>query len=134
MNGYQAPTGPLVGVQAVLAIAPTAAKNAGDPAATGIAAVQTTVAKGLAAMSPSYQGPTGASPGLAAYMNNPAYLVVMHGHFALPTSSLPSGGAHPTGTVLEVLIDAHSGHAESLSLSKAVATPLSRLGAVTALP
>jgi hypothetical protein len=62
LSGYQAPTGPIVPVRTILDEAPAAATKAGDATATGIAAVQTTTAQGLEAMS-AFRAPTAPSPG-----------------------------------------------------------------------
>jgi hypothetical protein len=55
-------------------------------------------------------------------------VVVMRGHF---TANLgPRGAKPPTGTVLELVIDAHTGAIEMRSLRNRVPVPLSRLGQV----
>jgi len=115
----------------MLDIAPAAAKNAGEATPTDVEAVLTTVGAGMKAMSTRYVAPTTPSGGLAAYMSSPAYLIVMHGHFVLSHARLTPGDPAPTGTVLEFVVDAHTGRADAYALSSTVATPLTKLGTVT---
>jgi hypothetical protein len=59
-------------------------------------------------------------------------LIAVRGHFTanVPT---PPGARAPTGTVMEMIVDAHSGFVEMQSLSDRLPAPLSRLGVVRVL-
>jgi hypothetical protein len=59
-------------------------------------------------------------------------LIAVWGHFTANVST-PPGAKAPTGTVMELIVDAHSGFVETRSLSHRLPAPLSRLGVVRVL-
>jgi hypothetical protein len=59
-------------------------------------------------------------------------LIAVWGHFTA-NGSTPHGAKAPTGTVMELIVDAHSGFVEVHSLSHRLPAPLSRLGSVRVL-
>lgn len=111
---YHAPTGPLLTADAAMAIAVAAAKTDGEaaPAVTSVALAtigQEEVGAPAAAIP--------ASPGYTAYLADQIYVVIMRGHFTLNNAQLPNGAAAPTGTVLQVDVEAHTGQIISTRLT-----------------
>jgi hypothetical protein len=79
----------------------------------------------------SVSEPTGGL-GSGAYGEELVDLVVMHGYFHI-IGSPPLGHSIAPNKVLELIIDAHNGSIEGLSLGSKVPVPLSHLGPVTRL-
>ncbi len=114
------------------AIAQGVAKNAGDEeAASGtVQAVAVPLKTAMTAIEPTTSFPSSVETGYANLLQSSTELVVMHGHFKLATAHVPHGVAAPTGTVLEVVIDTHTGWVDGLGLGESAATDLSQLGPV----
>jgi len=79
-------------------------------------------------------GVTDPTGGLGSAVNGQEVvdLVVMHGYFHV-NGSPPRGHHIAPGKVLELIIDAHTGFVQGLTLSDEVPVPLSQLGPVTRL-
>lgn len=130
LTGYQASGGPLLTDEQVASIAYTQAVRAGEIGPT-MTAVDTTLRSAVEA-NPENQI-TASSPGMEALMNSEVVLVTLHGYFTLEDAPVPEGRSQPTGSVLTLAIDAHTGWVDSRELSNAVAPGIASLGTARAL-
>lgn len=121
---YVRPTGPQLSPRQAEQIAVREARRAQEPGA-----IKVTVARGpfLAAQavtegqSPaSARMPPGASPETREWFSSKAYLVVMQGHRFAPSVPVPRGRKGPSGSVMVVILDSHTGFREGLSIGKRV--------------
>jgi hypothetical protein len=71
--------------------------------------------------------------GERAAMEAPVYIIEMQGNFALADARVRQGESAPQGTVLRLLVDAHTGELEGRSLGPDVQAPLQNLGPVKEL-
>jgi hypothetical protein len=110
----------------VLQVALARAKRAGDPHPKRIE-----MASGPLKDAMSVSDPT-SGLGPAVDGEELVDLVVMHGWFHV-NGSPPRGRHIAPGRVLEVIVDAHSGFVQGLSLGNRLPVSLSRLGEVTRL-
>ena len=139
-TNYTAPTGPELSPQEAAAKAVQRVldtEREGHPAAiSGVIevahsteAVAAAVQEGLA---PADAQTVGSDAEQTEIHQAPAYLVVMHGQFALNVPK-PPGKPGPRGTVLSMVVDAHTGWVVALQLGGE--TPkTSDLGPVTSVP
>jgi hypothetical protein len=85
-------------------------------------------------MNPKLTVPASTSPEMMRWWNSEADLLVLHGHFTLnttPRASWATGA--PSGTVLDVIIDAHTGAVEATRVAEESPETLSSLDSVTRL-
>jgi hypothetical protein len=114
-NVYTPPSGPELTTEQVREIAVSQALVNGESNPTDVTAVNGTLQEALRAMDPSM-----GSPGDEAEMNSSAKLVVMHGHFTLAAAQVPHGHTAPTGSVMTLIVDAHTGFIEGRSIGEEV--------------
>lgn len=119
-------TGPVLTHKQVLQIALTEAKRSADPHPKRIE-----MAGGSLKVATSVTDPTGRL-GAAVNGKEAVDLVVMHGYFHV-NGSPPLGHHIAPGKILELIIGAHTGFVQELTLSDDVPVPLSQLGPVTRL-
>lgn len=131
LNGYQPSSGPLLADGRIAQIARVQAAGAGQKDAS-MAAVDTTLKRAVEAREGNRV--LESSPAMAALEQSPVVLVVLHGKFKLRDASVPRGHAAPTGDVLTLAIDAHTGWIDMRELSDAPAPGISALGSARALP
>jgi hypothetical protein len=127
---YQPPAGPELTTEQVAKIAHAQAQENGDPSPTAVTQVSGTLGRALEVMAPEVGVPSG--PGGMAEMDSHAMLLVMHGDFTLNAARVPRGHAAPAGSVLSVVIDAHTGLVEGRALSDE-APRAGELGEVTSV-
>jgi hypothetical protein len=102
------PTGPKLSVEKLLSIARAEASAAGETnpqISVGegtFEAARRTIASGNVA-------PETQDPGLRSQLERPVYLVVMTGHFSLGDAPVPPRSGTPTGSVLDLIVDSHTG-------------------------
>lgn len=78
-----------------------------------------------------YMAPSGSSP-LASYDASEVEWVELHGSFDLVHSAAPGGKEAPTGSVLDIGIDTHTGHVDLLTISdNAKTAQMEALGTMT---
>jgi hypothetical protein len=133
---YVPPTGPLLSLAIVKIIARQEAQRDGDGDPSSILAASGMLLSALNVMSPNSAPttPLSAMPdGERAAMEAPVYIIEMHGSFTLAAARDPRGESAPQGTVLRLLLDAHTGAVEGRSLGSAVQVPLQNLGSTEAL-
>ncbi len=134
-EGYTPASGPTLSNGQLQKITQEAAQTAGDAeAASGtVQAVQTPLKTAMSAIEPTTTLPSTPTPGYANLLQSSTDLVVLHGQFALTNAPRPHNVAVPTGSVLELVIDAHTGWIDGVRVGNRAATNLSDLGAVTTL-
>jgi hypothetical protein len=119
----------------VLRIALSRAKFDGDRHPTKVRAAKGRLSKALRVMDTIGKTSFPLQPGGPEAPGNASsqvYLVAMRGHFVV-NGPHPHGSPAPKGHVLELIVDAHTGVVEGLSLGPRLRAPLSRLGRVTRL-
>jgi hypothetical protein len=123
-------TGPELSLTEVQHIALKYAGLAQEPSPSKISVAQGSFADAQAIMESSIggQAPSGKVP----WSDSSVYLVVMHGNFTLDDVPTPPERKSPTGTVMGLILDAHTGFREGRSLG-VVAPNLEALGPVVRL-
>lgn len=118
MAGYVAPSGSVMSEAAVRAIALLAAERSGEASPAEVTISEGSLSQVMALMEPqSASLPTAQSSGESAWLEAPTYRVRMTGSFELDYARVPPGEAIPTGSVLELAIDAHTGAIEGRRLT-----------------
>jgi hypothetical protein len=125
LTGYQSSNGPVLADEQIAQIARKVASEAGEenPSMTAVnttlkSAVETD--EGAKALD--------ATPAMAELERSEVVLVVLRGHFRLTSASVPRGQTTPTGEVLTLAIDAHTGWVDTRELSEEPAPGISALG------
>lgn len=122
--------GPELSLSEVQQIALKDAQLAQEPNPSAISVAQGSFANAQAVMESSLggQAPSGKVP----WSDSSVYLVVMHGKFTLDDVPTPPERKSPTGTVMGLILDAHTGFREGRSVG-VVAPNLQTLGPVAQL-
>lgn len=108
-GSYVTSTGPELAQEQVLAIAEKQAQQAGEPN-PGLSIGTGTLEAAMRTINPLFNLPEPSeSPGYAAMLQSSVYLVSMTGQFKLTDAHLPRGASAPTGAMLDLVIDAHTG-------------------------
>jgi hypothetical protein len=134
MTSYRTPTGPEMTPEAAtnLAVNRWAREDGQMDGALAVTTVHTVfaqamaVANGQAANEATYGGPAD----IAEWRTSTVYMITMKttsGTFR-PNVSVPRNQSAPSGSVMTVIIDAHTGMKEGLSLTAAPPTKLNELG------
>jgi hypothetical protein len=124
---YQEPTGPLLPAARVSEIAEQQAKLASESTPTGISVNTTTYDEAVRAEEGAPL-PTPSSSGMAAFEASAVDTITMHGHFTLMNARTPPGKSAPEGSVLTVIIDAHTGQLEGRALADEEANGVAAVG------
>lgn len=127
LGTYVAPIGPELAPTQVqqMALKSAAAANEANP--TEMSLAHGSFAAAQAAMEPGTKAPSNAT--MALWENSSAYIVVMHGQFTLDAPT-PPGRSSPSGPVMALIVDAHTGFTEGEYVG--VSTPdIHSLGPVT---
>jgi hypothetical protein len=134
-EGYVAPTGAVLPATQLRSTGLTLSSAiGGEPSPTEIESATATLQQAASAMNPRLTVPASTSPEMKRWWNSQADLLVLHGHFTLgsmPRASWANGA--PSGTVLDVIIDAHTGTVEATRVAEEAPASLSSLGSVTRL-
>lgn len=77
--------------------------------------------------------PAPASATAAAIEASEVDVITMHGHFTLTNARVPPGEPAPEGSVLTVVVDAHTGELEARGVSEEEDSGLAALGKATVL-
>lgn len=131
LAGYQQSSAPALGDEHIAQIARREALEAGE-ADPGMGAIDTTLDHAVATREDGRM--MASSPAMAALAKSPVVVVVLHGHFTLNDASVPRGHGAPTGDVLTLAIDAHTGWVDMRELTNAPAPGIAALGATRTLP
>lgn len=126
---YSTPSGPAKSTAELMTVAVGVAVEAGDAKATLAGGVKTSLGMMTASLAP-YVGASGASP-LSTYDSSEVAWVELHGSFKLAHAAVPQGQSEPTGTVLDVGVDAHTGRVDLIALTNSDKT--SQMGSLGAM-
>jgi hypothetical protein len=96
-------------------------------------AVETPLEKAISATEPSTVLPTTRTESQSKLLKSTTVLVVLHGQFSAPNAPRPHGEPAPSGSVLELIIDAHTGWVDGYRLGESQHADLSSLGQAAAL-
>ena len=130
MPSYAPPSSAAMPTAELIAIAKRVAAEAGD-ASAGVAGVLRTSLGMMNASVAPYTAPTGSSP-LASYDSSEVEWVELDGSFELTRAAVPNGQPQPAGTILDVGIDAHTGHVDLIETSQTPNTAeMEDLGTIT---
>ncbi|MCW3033869.1 MAG: hypothetical protein JWM60_2214, partial [Solirubrobacterales bacterium] len=126
-----ADSGTALGARGVEGVALRVARAWGDRHPRAIEYASGTLEDAMAVLEPEGGSTSPSSPG-DVESHSAVDLIAVWGHFT-SNGSRPRGTKAPTGTVMELIVDAHSGFVEVRSLSHRLPAPLSRLGSVRVL-
>lgn len=115
-GGFHQSTAPPLSASDLAAIAAAAASRAGDPNADvqGATRVDTSLESAMQAVDPRTEMPTSMSDGYRNLLNSSTSLLVLHGNFSLSTAPKPPSANAPSGSVLEIVVDDHTGWIDML--------------------
>jgi hypothetical protein len=135
MTSYRTPTGPELTARAATdrVVTEFAREDGGVLGPLSVTTTHSTFAAAQAVVNaePPSAAVTGGPADITEWRNSPVYTVVMRaapGETFKPNVSVPRGDEGPTGQVMSVIIDAHTGQRESLNLEPRVPSRLSELG------
>ncbi|HTB50145.1 MAG TPA: hypothetical protein VK701_04140 [Solirubrobacteraceae bacterium] len=123
---YTAPTGPLLSDGRIREIADEFASQSGDSSPASIHAVNTSQ-RGAIEANPNNQI-RATDPADVARYDGEVVLVTVEGSFTLAGAPVPPGASAPTGKVLTLAINAHTGWIDYYGISEAPASGVSALG------
>jgi hypothetical protein len=127
LANYTEPKGPRLTEDQLRAIALGYAERGGDSSPTSIEALDTTLAAAIGADGHESPQPPSSS-GLAAFEASEVTLITMHGHFTLSDEPLAPGAPAPTGQVLALAVDVHTGAVDFEELGEVPAAGDAALG------
>lgn len=100
------------------------AQSAGDSTPAQIQSVRTTIGAGVKVIGPTSKLPNNNAT-ISQWAIGPAYVEVIHGHFALSQVPRPRNVPPPTGSTLSVVIEAETGQIAFLGLNDSAHGPTS---------
>jgi len=106
---YVTLSGPELPLERIEAIAVAQSKAAGEPAPAEISIGRSSLEDAMRSVDPSTSIPEPSSPGYRAMLGSQVALVVLHGHFTLYDAHVRPGDLAPVGSVLDLIIDSHTG-------------------------
>jgi hypothetical protein len=115
-----------------IACSGSAASLADVSAPSEVRAVDTSL-RGAMEVDPHNVLPPAPDPGMAALEASEVVVVTMHGDFVLDNARVPHGQPAPTGKVLTLILDAHTGQVEGRAVSDDIAPGVASLGPARAL-
>jgi hypothetical protein len=124
---YHAPEGALLPDAQLDEIAHREAALAQDGAPSEIRAVDASM-KSAMEIDPHNVMPPPSDPGMTSLEASTVVVVSMHGSFKLANARVPSGRPAPTGSVLTLILDAHTGQLEGRAVTDEDPPGLTALG------
>ncbi|SRR5258708_3614082 len=113
LEGYVAPTGPKLALSQVRAEVIAIAGDAGEQTPSNMVVASGSLSSAMEALDgPNASGPSAPTGGEGRWLASTVYVVDLHGQFALTDAPVPRGRSAPTGTVLSLVFDAHTGGLE----------------------
>jgi len=106
---YMPPSGPELPLAQILTTARSDSVRAGVPSPSAVAVAQGSLREVMRTVNPDVTLPSSPGGGQEAWLNSTVDLVSMHGGFTLHDAHVPHGYPAPTGSVLDLVIDTHSG-------------------------
>jgi len=131
--GYVAPTGAELSSDQLQAIAMTRAESAGEPNPSEMSVAKSSLRAAMGVVEPQSTLPSSPTAGQAAWLSSTVHVIVMHGKFTLDDAPTPQNSAAPGGSVMELVVDAHTGFVDGRYVGPSVPAPLDSLGTVTPL-
>jgi hypothetical protein len=134
MTSFHTPTGPeMTPAAATELVVGKAGRRAGVTGPLVVTTVHSDFAKASAVVSgqPASDAVYGGPPDIAEWRTSPVYLVVMEapvGSKFAPNVSVPPGHEGPTGSVMSLIIDAHTGQTYSVNVASTPPPSLGELG------
>ena len=129
---YRPPEGPLLTDTQIDGIAHREAAIAHEQSPSAIRAVDAPL-KSAVEIDPHNVMPAAPDPGMAALEASTVVVVSMHGSFTLNNARVPGGRDAPTGSVLMLILDAHTGQLEARGISDEEAPRMATLGTARVL-
>ncbi len=115
---YTVPSGGILSNTQLRSTISAIAKNAGDTETPSkIEVVEGSLRHSIETIDPTNIPPSSPTSGYANWLESPTYLLVLHGDFVLSGEPVPAGAAAPSGTVLDVIVDAHTGEVDGLHVA-----------------
>ncbi len=106
---YVPPSGPELPLATILGTARSTSERADVPSPSAVSVAQGTLREAMLSVNPEVTLPTAPGGGQEAWLNSTVDLVSMRGSFTLHDAHVPHGDPAPTGSVLDLVIDAHTG-------------------------
>jgi hypothetical protein len=114
--GYIAPTGPELSAASLQQIA-NAAISRNSSTAESATVYHMELQQALESTEPGYTVPTEQPTGLGNWLHSSVDVLVLRGKFTLLNASIPAGHLAPTGSVLDIIVDSHTGVMDGVRLS-----------------
>lgn len=131
-SAYTPPAGPLLSDSQLATIAYREAALANEPSPASVRAVDTTL-KSAEEIQPNVVMPASSTPSVVAMEGSAVVVIVMHGSFTLTNARVPLGSPPPTGSVLTIVVDAHTGQLETRAVDNEEPPHISALGSTREL-
>ncbi len=125
---YTAPSGPLLSSSQLTTIATIYATHAGDPTPSEIQAVKLPRSEALTAANGIY--PKNATGALASWLSAESDVIELHGNFTLTDAPHPPHTSAPTGHIMTIVVDAHTGERIARAVTETTPANLATFGAV----
>ncbi len=106
---YVPPSGPELPPATILSAARSNSAQAGVTSPSAVSIAQGSLREVMTSVNPEVTLPAAPGGGQEAWLNSTVDLVSMHGSFTLYDAHVPHGQPAPTGSVLDLMIDAHTG-------------------------
>jgi hypothetical protein len=129
---YRPPTGPTLSDEAIRSAALTLAAAAGDARPSAISAVNTNLVAAMQSADKRFVPSAAQSPEEASYEQSAVVLTVLHGQFTLNVS-VPKGEPEPSGSMLFLVLDAHTGALDFRGVASTEPAGLTALSAMRPL-
>lgn len=126
LTGYQQAVGPVLSDEKIAELARAQAASAGDEAQT-MSAVDTTMKSAMEIDEDVHM--TSSTPEMAELEKSEVVVVTLHGQFTLTNAPVPNGHSAPTGSLLTLVIDAHTGWIDARELTNTPSPGIAALGA-----
>jgi hypothetical protein len=131
---YHPESGPLLSDASLEEVATTEAARAENASPASVSATNASYAQAAQAVDPqSIPNTKPSSAGQARYMEAPAVVITMTGHFTLTTAHVPNNAQAPSGPVMFLVLDARTGRVEMRGIKEEVPAQVAALGSARAL-
>lgn len=127
---YETSTGPELSSTQLVSDADRVVDAEGDSMPKYAELVRTTLGQAASVVDPSFSVAS-SSPGMSRWWNSDVAVVVLHGDFSVPSAAMaPRAEGVPSGTVLDLIVDSHTGALDSIRIDDKAPVSLDSLGLV----